>query len=78
MYNLDYDDDHDIMYIKFKDMGNSYGDEIENGVVVSKDMKSDEITGIMLFDFDKRYKAFYKNQYLHNKIERARQKNRIL
>lgn len=56
MLNLSLDRKKDILYIKINDTSSSYGDETENGVVVLKDLEDDNITGITIFDFIKRYK----------------------
>ena len=54
MLNLSFDAKNDILYIKINDMHNSYGDEIENGLVVFYDMDDESITGVTIFDFIKR------------------------
>lgn len=56
MLNLSLDRKNDILYIKINSTNNSYGDETENGVVILKDLEDDNITGITIFDFVKRYK----------------------
>lgn len=53
---IDHDAKFDVVYIKLKDDSNSYGDEIADGVVVFRDLSSDEVTGITIMDFNKRYK----------------------
>ena len=55
MLNLNLDIKNDILYIRFVDTSNSYGEEIENGLVVLRDMANDNITGITIFDFVKKY-----------------------
>ncbi len=56
MLSVNLDSKHDILYLRIDDTMNSYGDEIENGLVVLKDMCSDVITGITIFDFIEKYK----------------------
>lgn len=56
MLNLDLDRKNDILYIKINDTSNSYGDEVENGVVILKDIEDDEVTGVTIFDFLQKYK----------------------
>lgn len=56
MLNLNLDRKNDILYIKINSTNNSYGDETENGVVILKDLEDDNVTGITIFDFIKRYK----------------------
>lgn len=56
MLSLDLDKKNDILYIKVKDMGNSFGVEIENGLVVFHDISNRTITGVTIFDFLKKYR----------------------
>ena len=55
MLNLNYDQKNDILYLGFADKSNSYGDEIEDGFVVMRDILTEKITGFTIFDFKKRY-----------------------
>ncbi|CDA90810.1 hypothetical conserved protein [Firmicutes bacterium CAG:238] len=57
MLNLDWDKRYDILYIRISDTSNSYGDEVENGLVILRDMEDETITGVTIFDFVKRYNA---------------------
>lgn len=56
MSNLrfNYDKKNDILYISIGAPKPSYGDELEEGIVIRKDFTTDEITGITIFDFRKR------------------------
>ena len=54
MLSLDLDRKNDILYIKMNDTSSSYGDEMQNGIVVLKDFKDDKITGATIFDFQKK------------------------
>ena len=56
MRKLDYDPKYDVVYISLGDMSNSYGDEDPDGIVVHRDMDTDEITGVTVFGFSKRVK----------------------
>lgn len=47
---LSYDEKYDILYLSFFDRSRSYGDE-EDGIVIMRDMETDEITGITIYDF---------------------------
>lgn len=55
MLDLNYDPKNDVLYLGFTDKSNSYGDEIEDGFIVMKDILTDKITGFTIFDFKKRY-----------------------
>lgn len=44
---IDYDDKNDVLYISFVVNSMSYGDEY-GGVVIMKDMKTDDITGLTI------------------------------
>lgn len=56
MLNVNLDSKNDVLYIKLLDTRNSFGDEIENGLVILRDMDNDNITGVTIFDFIKKYK----------------------
>jgi len=49
------DREFDILSLSFVDNARSYGGEEYDGIVVFHDMDSDAITGIMIYDFMKRY-----------------------
>lgn len=49
-----FDKIHDILYVAIADRSKSYGDELENGLVVMRDMDDDTVTGITIFDFQKK------------------------
>lgn len=57
MLDMDWDKTRDILYIRLGDTSNSKGDEKENGLIILKDIKTKEVTGITIFNFAKRYKA---------------------
>jgi len=57
MLSLSYDKQFDVLYILFSDSSNSYGEEDHFGVVTHRDFNSDEVTGITIFDFAKKYHA---------------------
>lgn len=57
MLDFDWDKSRDILYIRLGDTSNSQGDEKESGLIILKDIKTKEVTGITIFDFAKRYKA---------------------
>ncbi|MDF2803157.1 MAG: hypothetical protein K0S61_3060 [Anaerocolumna sp.] len=46
-----YDHKNDILYITIGVPKPSYGDEIEEGIVIRKDFNTDEINGITILDF---------------------------
>ena len=56
MSNLkfNYDKKHDILYISIGNPVPSYGDEELEGIILRRDMVTDELTGITILDFMKR------------------------
>lgn len=55
MLSINLDKKNDVLYITTDDMRESYGDEIENGLVVFRDLSTEQITGVTVFDFLKKY-----------------------
>lgn len=53
----DYDERFDVLYIALGDRNNSYGDDSENGMVYLKDIDTDELTGITILGFIRRYQS---------------------
>lgn len=53
--DVSYDNVFDVLYLKFKSTSNSYGDETIDYLVIFKDIDTDEITGLTIFDFKKLY-----------------------
>jgi len=45
----DYDKNNDVLYCRFGDKSNSYGDENPDGIVVMRDMDSNDVTGVTIF-----------------------------
>lgn len=54
MLNLNYDKKFDVLYISIGDPKQSYGEENTPGLVILKDIITNEITGVTIFDFKKR------------------------
>lgn len=54
MLKINYDKTYDIMYVSVGNKANSYGDEKIDGLVIMKDLDTDEITGFTVFGFKKR------------------------
>lgn len=54
MLKLDYDEEFDVLYISFGTPRPSYGEEDTPGIVVLRDIHTDEITGVTIFDFKQR------------------------
>lgn len=54
MPKINLDRQNDVLYIAFSDMSNSYGDE-DNGTITFYDLVTDQITGVTIFDFLKKY-----------------------
>ena len=57
MLNLNYDNRYDILYVGISDKKNSIGDEEYDGLLVLRDIQSNNITGLTIFDFFERYKT---------------------
>lgn len=51
---IDYDCLNDVLNIKFADTSNSYGDEIQDGIVVLRDLDTEEVTGVTIFYYERR------------------------
>ena len=49
-----YDKKHDILYISIGTPKSSYGEEEIEGIILRKDMNTDELNGITIIDFMKR------------------------
>ncbi len=54
MLTVNYDSENDVLYLGFGDRNNSYGDEILPGVIVLRDMDTEEITGLTILDFEQK------------------------
>ena len=52
---FDYDKKFDVLYIALGDRSNSYGDDSEGNVIYLKDIDTDELTGITIMNFKKKY-----------------------
>ena len=52
---FDYDKKFDVLYIALGDRSNSYGDDSEGNVIYLKDIDADELTGITIMNFKKKY-----------------------
>lgn len=50
-----YDAKYDVMYISFRDSGNSYGDDALPGIILRRDIDTDEITGYTITRFKEMY-----------------------
>ena len=48
---ITYDEKFDVLYYKIGDTSNSYGDEIDNKIILLKDIESDCLNGITVLDF---------------------------
>ena len=57
MLSQNYDSRNDILYLTFGSKQNSIGDEVATGYVVMRDIFTDSITGLTIFDFMKKYKT---------------------
>ena len=53
----DYDKRYDTLYVAFSDNSNSYGDDSLNDVILMRDLFTDDITGITILSFLKKYRS---------------------
>ena len=52
---LNYNNQDDILYMGVADNSNSYGAETTDTLNVFRDVETDEITGFVIFGFNKKY-----------------------
>jgi len=57
MLRFSYDKTYDVLYILFSDDDNTYGDEDDQGIVLHRNFNTDDITGVTIFDFEKKYRT---------------------
>jgi len=55
MLDLSYDKQFDILYVSISSTSASYGDEAIDGLVVLRDLFTEDITGITIFDFKAKF-----------------------
>jgi len=56
MLNLSYDEQFDILYVNIDASSSSYGDEDVEGIVVFRDLFTEDITGMTIFGFKEKQK----------------------
>lgn len=54
---FDYDRRFDTLYIALGDKSNSYGDDSLDGAILMRDMETEDITGITILSFLKKYRS---------------------
>lgn len=62
MNKISYDKKFDVLYFNIENNDNSYGDEIDDNIVMMKDIDTDHITGITIMGFLRLYTS--KNETL--------------
>ena len=65
---LEYDKENDVLYLTIGRMDVVYGDEVDNGYVVFRDYEWDEIQGITIFDFKKKFEELCDDKHEFNDI----------
>lgn len=50
-----YDDEFDVLYSRKKTKNPTYGDEDDNGIVTLRRISDDEVMGVIIYDFKKRF-----------------------
>lgn len=53
---VNYDKRYDTLYVAFADKSNSYGDDTVDGLIVMRDLTTDEITGLTILRFLSKYR----------------------
>ena len=48
---VDYDSKFDVLYYNMSNTENSYGDEIDDNIVLLRDIDTDKITGITILGY---------------------------
>lgn len=49
---VDYDQKFDVLYYNMSNTGNSYGDEIDDNIVLLRDIDTDKITGVTIIGYN--------------------------
>lgn len=52
---INYDNRFDTLCVVLSDNSNSYGDDTLNNIILMRDMDTDEITGVTILSFLKKY-----------------------
>lgn len=52
---INYDNRFDTLYVVLSDNSNSYGDDTLNDIILMRNMDTDEITGVTILSFLKKY-----------------------
>lgn len=55
---IDYDKKFDVLYCKIANTDNSYGDEIDNNIVILRDMETDSVTGVTIIGLNNKKHTF--------------------
>lgn len=50
---FNYDTKFDVLYYSIGDTSNSYGDEVDDRLILLRDINTDDVTGITVLDFIK-------------------------
>lgn len=50
---IDYDQKFDVLYYNISNTENSYGDEIDDNIVILRDIDTDKITGVTIIGYNK-------------------------
>ncbi len=57
--NYDYDDKYDVLYLSIGNPKPAYGDEIEEGTIIRRDIKTDKIVGLTIIGFRNKSKVLW-------------------
>lgn len=49
---IDYDQKFDVLYYNISNTENSYGDEIDDNIVLLRDIDTDKITGVTIIGYN--------------------------
>ena len=66
MKKFGYSPQGDVLYLKIKDSQSSYGDMLDDNIIIFRDENTDEIVGVEIINFTKLYrngtvKKFFEN-----------------
>lgn len=56
-FKINYNEKYDILYIRFMEDDESYGKEIDDGIVLNYNFNTNQLTGIDIWDFKQRIKG---------------------
>ena len=65
-FGFGYSPQGDVLYLKIKDSQSSYGDMLDDNIIVVRDENTDEIVGVEIINFSKLYRDGTVKKFLEN------------